>query len=160
MARASLPLSRPAMPAAPAATPDAFLDALPPERRAVLAAARDLVRAALPAGYEEQVEGSMLAYVVPLARFPKTYNKRPLMYAALAAQKHFTALHLPAAYMHPARRDALAARFADAGKKLDMGKGCLRFKSLDDLVVDAVREEIAATTPDAFVALYERSRAG
>jgi hypothetical protein len=146
------------MPAA--ATPDTLLAALPPDRRAVFAAARDLVRSALPAGYEEQVQGAMLAYVIPLARYPATYNRQPLMYAALAAQKRHTALYLTGPYMDAAQAEALAAGFAAAGKRLDMGKSCLRFQSMDDLAVDAVRSVIAATPPAAFIARYEASRAG
>jgi hypothetical protein len=126
----------------------------------VFDAARDLVRSALPAGYEEQVQGAMLAYVVPLAHYPTTYNKQPLMYAALAAQKRHTALYLTGPAMDPAQAEALAAGFAAAGKRLDMGKSCLRFQTLDDLAIDAVRASIAATPPAAFIALYERSRAG
>ena len=138
---------------------DALLATLPPERRAVLAAVRDLVRAALPAGYEEQVAGKMLTYVVPLARYPTTYNKQPLAYAALAAQKHHYALYLTCAYADPAQAEALRAGFARAGKRLDMGKSCLRFTRVDDLALDAVRAAIASTPPDAFIAQYEASRA-
>jgi broad specificity phosphatase PhoE len=141
-------------------SPDALLAELPPERRAVVGAVRDLVRAALPDGYEERVSGRMLEYVVPLARYPTTYNGQPLAYVALAAQKHHYALYLVGAYADPARAAALRDGFARAGKKLDMGKSCVRFKRVDDLAVDAVREAVAALTPDAFIALHEASRAG
>ncbi len=145
--------------AAAAATPDALLAALPPDRRAVVAAVRDLVRAALPAGYEEQVSGKMLTYVVPLSRYPVTYNKQPLAYAALAAQKNHYALYLTGAYADPAQAEALRAGFARAGKRLDMGKACLRFRALDDLALDAVRDAIAGMPPEALIARYEASRA-
>jgi hypothetical protein len=138
--------------------PDALLAELPAERRAVVAAVRDLVRAALPAGYEEQVAGTMLTYVVPLARYPATYNKQPLMYAALAAQKSHYALYLTGAYADPAQAEALRAGFARAGKRLDMGKACVRFRRVDDLALDAVRDAIAGTPPDAFIARYEATR--
>jgi uncharacterized protein YdhG (YjbR/CyaY superfamily) len=155
-----MPASRPAPTAAPPATPDTYLAALAPERRAVVEAVRAVVRRALPAGYEEQVSGAMLTYVVPLARHPVTYNKQPLMYAALAAQKHHYALYLTCAYADPAQAEALRAGFARAGKRLDMGKACVRFKALDDLALDAVADAIAGTPPDAFIARYEASRAG
>jgi hypothetical protein len=138
---------------------DALLAELPPDRRAVVAAVRAVVREALPAGYEEQVSGRMLNYVVPLARYPKTYNKQPLLYAALAAQKHHYALYLTGAYADPAQAAALRDGFARAGKALDLGKSCLRFRRVDDLALDAVRAAVASTPPDAFIALYEASRA-
>ena len=139
-------------------TPDTLLAELPAERRAVVQAVRDVVRAALPSGYEEQVSGKMLAYVVPLARYPDTYNKEPLMYAALAAQKNHYALYLVGAYADPAQAEALRAGFARAGKKLDMGKSCVRFKRVDDLALDAVRDLVASMSPDAFIARHEAVR--
>jgi hypothetical protein len=149
------------MPASPSApvTPDALLAELPPERRQVVAAVRDLVRGALPAGYEEQVSGKMLTYVVPLSRYPTTYNKQPLAYAALAAQKSHYALYLTGAYADPAQAEALRAGFARAGKRLDMGKACLRFRALDDLALDAVRDAVASMPAEALIARYEASRA-
>ena len=144
----------PAPVAAPAPA-DALLAELPPERRAVVAAVRDLVRAALPAGYEEQVSGRMLTYVVPLARYPATYNKQPLMYAALAAQKHHYALYLTCAYADPAQAEALRAGFARAGKRLDMGKSCVRFKKLEDVALDVLGEAILRAPAKAYIAHYE-----
>ena len=52
------------------------------------------------------------------------------------------------------------AEFAAAGKTLDMGKTCVRFKSLDDLAPDAIGRVIASTPVDAFIARYEASRKG
>ncbi|HLF04101.1 MAG TPA: DUF1801 domain-containing protein, partial [Dehalococcoidia bacterium] len=71
-----------------AATPEAYLDALPQERRAVIAAVRRVILENLPPGYQESMNWGMICYEVPLERFPKTYNKQPLMYAALASQKN------------------------------------------------------------------------
>jgi hypothetical protein len=55
------------------------------------------------------------------------------------------------------------ARFEEAyraaGKRLDMGKSCVRFKRLGDLPLAVVGEAIAATPVDQFIALYERARA-
>lgn len=135
-----------------------YLAELPPERRAVVAAVRDVVRRALPAGYEEQVGWGMLTYVVPLARYPTTYNGQPLSYVALAAQKQHYALYLTTPYQDPAALARLRDGFARAGKKLDMGKSCVRFKRLEDVPLDVVADIIADTPPDAFIAQYEAAR--
>jgi len=148
----------PAPVAAPAPA-DALLAELPPERRAVVAAVRDLVRAALPAGYEEQVSGRMLTYVVPLARYPATYNKQPLAYLALAAQKSFCSLYLMSLYSGSDDERSFRDRWIAGGRRLDMGKSCLRFKSLDDLDLDLLGETIAATPVDAYIDRYEHTRA-
>lgn len=145
------------MSAAPA-TVAAYLAALPPERRAVVAAVRKLIRAHLPAGYVEVFRFGMITYEIPLARYPDTYNGQPLQYVALAAQKHAYSLYLMAAYMAPARARALERAFAATGKRFDMGKSCLRFRSLDGLPLDAIAAEVAATPVEEYLAMYEASR--
>ena len=141
-----------------ATTVEEYLAELPAERRAVVAAVRDVVLRHLPPGYEETMNWGMISYEIPLARYPTTYNKQPLAYAALAAQKGHYALYLNGAYQQPARASALEEGFARAGKKLDMGKSCLRFKRLDDLALDAVAESVASQTPEELIAEYERAR--
>lgn len=101
----------------------------------------------------------MIAYSLPLARYPDTYNGEPLCYAGLAAQKHHYSLYLTCAYQSAADAFSLADAFARAGKKLDMGKSCVRFKSLHDLPLPAIGAFIAATPPDAFIERYEATRA-
>jgi len=141
-----------------AATVEGYLAELPAERRAVVAAVRDAVRRRLPAGYEERMSWGMISYEVPLERYPATYNRQPLVYIALAAQKNHYALYLTSPYQNPAQAAWLKAEFARAGKKLDMGKSCLRFRSLADIPLDVV-EAVAASTPvEAFIAGYEASR--
>lgn len=136
-------------------TPAAYLASLPPERRAVIAAVRDVVRQHLPTGYVEAMSWGMLSYEVPLSRCPVTYNKQPLSYVGLAAQKNNYALYLMSAYDGSPLRDRIAAHYAAAGRRLDMGKCCLRFKSLDELPLDLIGEIVGATTVDALIAYYE-----
>lgn len=144
-------------PSAPLSARDS-LDGLPEDRRAVISAVRDLVLRSLPVGYAERVGSGMLLYEIPLDRSPKTYNGQPLMYAALAAQKHHCALYLMGVYGDAALETRLRDAFAAAGKRFDMGKSCLRFRTLDDLPLDVVAETVAAVTPAQFIARYEASR--
>ncbi|MGH7719026.1 MAG: DUF1801 domain-containing protein [Gemmatimonadaceae bacterium] len=140
-----------------ARTVDQYLAELPPERRAVVAKVRDTVRRNLPKGYEETMRG-MISYEIPLSRFPKTYNGLPLAYAALAAQKNYYALYLMNVYGDAKREAWFRSEFKKAGKKLDMGKSCVRFKALDDLPLDVIGQTIASTPPDELIARYEASR--
>ncbi len=140
-----------------AATVDEYLAELPEDRREVVAAVRDMVVRNLPDGYRETMAFGMIGYGIPLERYPHTYNKQPLAYAAIAAQKNYYALYLMGTYtgeQEQAVRDAFAAE----GKKLDMGKSCIRFKKLDDLPLDALGRIIAATPPEAYIAQYEATR--
>lgn len=141
-----------------AKTVESYLAALPADKRAMISAVRDVVRRNLPKGYQEEIGFGMIAYNVPLSRLPETYNKQPLMYAALAAQKNYNAIYLMGVYSDAARAKRFTDGFAKAGKKLDMGKSCVRFKTLDDLPLDVIGETIAGLPVDDYIALYEKSR--
>ena len=143
-----------------AATVADYLAELPAERRAEIEIVRDLVNQALPAGYREGIGYGMIGWVIPLERYPDTYNKQPLAYAGLAAQKNYNSLYLNCVYASKERSDRLQAAARAMGKPLDMGKSCIRFKRAEDLPLDLIRDEIASTTPDEFIRLYEEARAG
>ena len=142
-----------------AKTVDAYIDELPEERRAVVKKVRAVIRRNLPKGYEERIGHGMIAYVVPLSRYPDTYNKEPLAYVGLAAQKNSYSLYLMGCYMDPATDAALKEAFRKAGKKLDMGKSCLRFKSVDALPLEAIGAVVASMPVDKLLKLYEKARA-
>lgn len=141
-----------------AKTVDEYLDELPAERRADVEAVRAVVKKNLPKGYRETVANGMITYCVPLETYPNTYNKQPLGYAALAAQKNYNALYLMSAYSSPGQAKMLENGFKQAGKKLDMGKSCIRFKHADDLPLDVIGQVVASLSPDQFIAVYERVR--
>lgn len=142
-----------------AKTVDEYLAELPEDRRAVVSAVRDLVNQHVPPGYVETMSWGMVCWEIPLSRYPTTYNKQPLAYVALAAQKQYYALYLTTCYADSAQDVVLRNAYADAGRKLDMGKSCLRFKSLDDLLPEVIGAVIASTPVDTYIAHHEASRA-
>lgn len=141
-----------------AETVEEYLAELPEERRAVIAAVREVILAHLPEGYEEAMAWGMIGYGIPLSRYPDTYNKQPLSFVALAAQKRHYALYLMCAYQDSGDEAFLRRAFEATGKRLDMGKCCVRFKKLEDLPLDAIGELIARTPPERMIATYEASR--
>jgi hypothetical protein len=141
-----------------APTVPAYLKELPAERRAVVSKVRALVRRHLPPGYRESMGYGMIGYSIPLARYPDTHNGQPLGYVGLAAQKNNYALYLMGCYMDRKSEALLREAFRKAGKKPDMGKCCLRFRSLDDLPLDTIGALVASMPVEAFVALYEKNR--
>lgn len=112
----------------------------------------------LPDGYQEIVDFGMLAYVIPLETYPKTYNGHPFMYAALAFQKRHMAVYLMNIYGNTETEQWFTEAYRASGKRLDMGKSCVRFKSLDDLPVELVGQAIAKTSPAEYIQIYEDSR--
>ena len=141
-----------------AKSPDEYLDALPADRRDAIAAVRAVVRKNLPKGYSEFVSWGMLNYGIPLSRFPNTYNGQPLCYAALAAQKNYCSLYLMSVYGDKKHEAKLRDAFKAAGKKLDMGKSCVRFQSPDDLPLDVVGDLIGSVPVEKWIEIYEKSR--
>ena len=142
-----------------AKTVQEYLEDLTPERRAAVSAVRDVVLANLPDGYEEIMDFGMISYVVPLARYPKTYNGHPLQYAAIASEKRYVSVHLMSIYADAESQRWFVDSYRSTGKKLDMGKACVRFKNLDDLPLDLIGEAVSRTPMEEWIRLYEASRA-
>jgi len=139
-------------------TPAAYLASLPPAQREVVAAMRALVNARMPVGYVETMNWGMLSWEIPLSRYAETYNKQPLSYVALAAQKNNFAIYLPNVDGDPVLMATLQDGFRAAGCKLDMGKACLRFKRMDDLALDVLGDVIAATSVETMIERAESAR--
>lgn len=137
---------------------EAYLAGLTPERRAALETVRDVILQNLPDGYEEGVQYGMISYFVPLSRYPNTYNGQALSIAALASQKNYMSLYLMGVYGDGSKAEWFRQEYKKTGKRLDMGKSCVRFRTLDDLPLDLVGQAIAMHSVDDFIAMYERSR--
>jgi hypothetical protein len=135
-----------------------YLQELPEERRTVVSRVRDVILRSLPKGYQETMNWGMIAYEVPLERFPNTYNKKPLMYLALAAQKNHYAVYSSGVYMDPLGESWLKSEFEKAGKKLDIGKSCIRFRKLGDIPLEAIGKMAAAHTVEEFLEIHVRVR--
>lgn len=142
-----------------ATTVAAYLDEQPPERRAELEKVLRVVRKHMPRGYAEGMSWGMIGWVVPLERYPDTYNGQPLCYAGLAAQKNYNSLYLMGCYMSPEQTRRLEQAFADAGLRLDMGKSCIHFRRAEDLPLAAIGGLVAEWPPEAYVEAYQAAQA-
>ncbi len=141
-----------------AATVADYLSSLPEDRRAAIEAVRAVILDNLPDGYEETMAWGMITYQVPLATCPDTYNGQPLMYAALASQKRHMAVYLMSVYSSPEGREAFERSYRATGKRLDMGKSCVRFRRLEDLPLQLIGEAVASMDVASYVALAQASR--
>jgi uncharacterized protein YdhG (YjbR/CyaY superfamily) len=141
-----------------ATTVDEYLANLPDDRRRAISEVREVILTNLPEGYEEAMNWGMISYQVPLETYPDTYNKQPLMYAALASQKNHMAVYLTGVYASDAEREAFEEEYRSTGKRLDMGKSCVRFRKLDDLPLDVIGRAIAACDVESLIELVETAR--
>ena len=141
-----------------AETVEEYLAELPPERTQALSAVRKVILDNLPGGYQEMMQFGMIGYVIPLERYPVTYNGQALQFAALSSQKNYMSLYLMNIYGDEAVERWFVEKYKASGKRLDMGKACVRFKSLQDLPIDLVGEAIALTPVARFIEQYEASR--
>jgi|SRR5688572_2604060 len=145
-----------------ATTIEAYLASLPEDRRAALSAVRDTILKNLDAGYEEGIQNGMIGYCVPHRIFPAGYHcdpKQPLPFASIASQKNHMAVYLMGLYLNPDQERWFRAAWAKSGKKLDMGKSCIRFRKLDDLALDVLGEAIRRAPARKFIETYEKSLA-
>ena len=119
---------------------------------------RRVVRQRLPKGYVEGVSSGMICYSVPLSVYPDTYNKQPLWYVGLASMKHYCSLHLMPVYGDRKQEQRLRDAFAAAGKKLDMGKSCIRFKRADDLELDVIGDIVSSVPMTRWIEIAKSVR--
>jgi hypothetical protein len=138
-----------------------YLDALPEERRRVVAKVREVINRHLPDGYEEGIQYGMIGWYVPKARYPAGYHAKPsepLPFVHLAAQKAHYALYLLPVSATPALQEWFATEARKLDRKLDMGKSCLRFKGLDDVPLELVGKTVARLPVAAWIEAYEACR--
>jgi hypothetical protein len=152
-----------------ASTIEAYLDSLPEDRRAAINAVRDVILKNLDTSYEEGIQYGVIGYYVPHRIYPKGYRcdpKHPLPFAALASQKNYMSLYLMSVYCgcvgdNAGNRHAQWFReaWARTGKKLDMGKACIRFKKVEDLPLEVIGEAIRRVPASVYVEFCEASQA-
>ena len=143
-----------------AATVEDYLKGLPEDRRVAINAVREFVLANLPEGYEECMSYGMIGYVVPHRLYPAGYHcdpALPLPYANLASQKNHMALYLMCCYGDPATMAWFQKSWRATGKKLDMGKSCVRFKKLEDLPLEVIGQLIARVPVKKYIAVVEKA---
>ena len=141
-----------------ATTVEQYLAELPSDRRDALQAVRQVILKHLPKGYAEGMQYGMIGYFVPHSVYPPGYHcdpQQPLPLASLASQKNHMAIYLMCIYSD----DQQAAWFREAwkktGKKLDMGKSCIRFKKIEDVPLKVIGQAIKRVPVKRFIEHYE-----
>jgi uncharacterized protein YdhG (YjbR/CyaY superfamily) len=144
-----------------AVSPEQYLHELPVERKEAVTALRNTILKNLPKGFKEEMSYGMLGYVVPHELYPAGYHcnpKLPLPFASIASQKNFIAFYHMGIYGMP----ELLKWFIDeypkhSTGKLDMGKGCVRFKKPEHIPYKLIGELIKKVSVNAWIKTYEEN---
>ncbi|MBC8326259.1 MAG: DUF1801 domain-containing protein [Verrucomicrobia subdivision 3 bacterium] len=135
---------------------------LPPDRRKAMSALRAVINKNLPKGFKEGMQWGMPAWYVPLSAYPDGYHcqpDEPLPFAAIASQKQHMAFYGIGLYMDPEQAAWFVKAWEATGKKLNMGKSCVRFKKIEDVALEVVGEAVRRISMKDYIAGYEASLA-
>ena len=150
-----------------ASTVAQYLAELPADRRDAVEAVRKVVKANLDSQYEEGMQYGMIGFYVPHKVFPAGYHcdpKQPLPFAALASQKNYISLYLMGVYcgcaegpdgVETSHAKWFREAWAKSGKKLDMGRACLKFTKLEELALDVIGEAIRRVPAKTYIEQYQ-----
>ena len=141
-----------------AKTVDAYLKELPPDRRVALSQLREVINKNLPKGYEEGMQWGMPAWYIPLSIYPDGYHcqpDQPLPFASMASQKQSMSFYGMALYTDPEQAAWFVKEWKKTGKKLDMGKSCVRFKKIEDVPLEVIAKAVKRIKMKDYIAGYE-----
>lgn len=141
-----------------ATTVDAYLKSLPNDRREAIDAVRAVILKNLDKGFQETMQYGMITYCVPHTLYPPGYHCNPaqaLPFASLASQKNHMAVYLMSVYGIGDSEQRFRDQWAKSGKKLDMGKSCVRFKKLEDVALEAIGDAINYLSAAEYIKAYE-----
>ena len=144
-----------------AATPDQYLKELPADRKEPMTQLRNTIVKDLPKGFKEQMTYGMIGYVVPHEIYPPGYHcdpKLPLGMINIGSQKNFIVMHHMGLYASPELLKWFVTEYPKHSKaKLDMGKGCVRFKKMDDIPYKLIGELIKKVSVKNWIDAYEKA---
>lgn len=138
-----------------AKTVSEYLAELPPERAKIIRAVRNAIVDNLPKGYVETMNWGMISYEIPLKTYPVTYNKKPLSYAGIAAQKNNYSLYMMGLYWNKEQEKWFVNEFKKRKLKLNSGKSCIRFNKIEDLPLDVIGKAISKISVKEYITHYE-----
>ena len=137
-----------------------ILERVPVERREAFQKLHQTIVDNLPEGFQAGISYGGLGYVVPHTVYPEGYHckpEEPLPFAGIASQKHSINFYHMGLYTDPDLLDWFVSEYPKHNKrKLDMGKSCVRFKSIDALPYELIGQLMRKMTAKQWIEVYER----
>ena len=144
-----------------ALTIDQYLKELPDDRKEAIENIRKSILKNLPQGFQEVLSYGMIGYVVPHSIYPNGYHcntKLPLPFINIGSQKNFISLHHLGLYFDENLVNWFSSEYSNHSKnKLDMGKGCVRFKKINEIPLDLIGELVTKISVESYIETYEKS---
>lgn len=144
-----------------AKTPDEYIAELPEDRKVAVQKLREIALKNLPNGFKEVISYGMLGYVVPHELYPKGYHctpDLPLPFFNIASQKNSINIYHMAIYADSDLYKWIVDEYPKySSAKLDMGKGCIRFKKVDAIPFEMIGELLSKITPQQWIEIYEKA---
>ena len=106
------------------------------------------------------MQWGMPSYFVPLSAYPAGYNcqpDQPLPFVGFASQKNHMAFYGFCIYMDEELKNRFVEEWKNTGKKLDMGKSCVRFKKLEDVPLEVIGKAVKRFPMKKYIAAYEET---
>ena len=138
-------------------TVEEYIAALPVPRRKAISAIREVILQNIDPAFEEGIQYGMISYYVPFSAYPAGYHCDPtkqVNFASLGSQKNHMAMYLMCVYGNPSQEKLFRDDWAQSGKKLDMGKSCVRFKRLEDVALEAVANVVGRVSMTKYLEHY------
>lgn len=141
-----------------ATTINEYIASLPKERQTAITKLRKIIKANLPKGFEEVMSYGMIGFVVPHSIYPSGYHcnpKLPLPFINIGSQKNYIVLHHMGVYASKELLDWFVAEYEKVPSKLDMGKGCIRFKKPEEIPFELIGELVKKVTVTQWIDMME-----
>lgn len=138
-----------------------YVASLPEDRKNAVNQLRKVIAENLPKGFSEEISYGSIGYVVPLEKYPAGYHCKPstpLPFMNIVSQKNFIALHHMGVYADPKLLEWFTTEWPKHSTyKLDMGKGCIRLKKIDQIPYDLIGKLAKKVTPEMWIEQYEKA---
>ena len=136
-----------------------YLNGIPENRKSPFNKLRNIIRSNLPKEFEESFHYGMIGYVVPHSIYPDGYHvtpETPLPFINIANQKNFIAVYHMGIYADPSILDWFVKEYPKhCSRKLDMGKSCIRFKKVEEIPFDLIKELVKKISCEEWIRIYE-----
>lgn len=138
---------------------ETYLSELVEARKLPMRKLRKAILDNLPEGFSEAMSYGMIGYVVPHSIYPSGYHctpKLPLPFINIASQKNYISLYHMGIYANKNIYDWFYEEFTKVSKtKLDIGKGCIRFKKMEQIPFKLLGELVSKISVEQYITYYE-----